>query len=65
VILEETIPRDGKSYYKVRAGDVEGWIVKDMALLLDDAMKAAIAATQAAQPKSGALTILFCDACNA
>jgi hypothetical protein len=65
VILEETIPRDGKSYYKVRAVNVEGWIIKDMAFLLHDAMKAVIAATQAAQSKSGALAILVCDACSA
>ena len=65
MILDETIPRDGKSYCKVRAGNVEGWIVKDMAFLLHDAMKAAIAATQAAQSKPSALASLVCDACSA
>jgi hypothetical protein len=30
VILEEAIRGDGKAYYKVKAGVVEGWIVKDL-----------------------------------
>lgn len=65
IILEETIRGDGKAYYKVSAGNIEGWIVKDMAFLLDDTLKAAIAATLTAQPRSGTTAIVVCDDCSA
>jgi hypothetical protein len=63
--LEETMRGDGKAYYKVNAGNIEGWIVKDMAFLLDDTMKSAIAATLTAQPRSGTTAIVVCDDCSA
>jgi hypothetical protein len=65
IILEETMRGDGKAYYKVNAGNIEGWIVKDMAFLLDDTMKSAIAATLTAQPRSGTTAIVVCDDCSA